>query len=234
MKRHNLLLISYIVFAIICLVVYSFVEFESWSYVVSAVAISSALLAYADFFYINSKYYSDSCDMAETFINDSTKKVEEEKVNTQDICTKIAELKAKGIDISSEEKYFQAIQNRYSEAEKLLLDFKESNTLKRKKQKRYSFTADVLTFIAFLSFLCLITFTNIAEGISKVQDIISVIAFIVVLSSQYVNSILSEEHCKENKRRSRAMETHDIAHKHILEAQNNFNTYYEKVKDYAN
>lgn len=233
MKRHNILLVAYIVFTIICLVVRSFVEFETWGYIVSAVAISSALLAYADFFYINAKHYSDSCEMAERFIIDRKKKVETEHKITEDICTKIAELKAKNIDVTQEEANFKTAKNGYLEVEKFLEEFVGSTTKKRKKQKKYSFIADILTFLAFLSFLCLIAFTNIAEAIGKAQDIISIIAFVIVLSSQYVNSIFSDEYRKERKRHDHAVETHDLAHEHIFEVQNNFNIYYEKVKSYA-
>lgn len=233
MKRHNLLLFAYIVFTIICLVVRSFVVFETWGYVVSAVAISSAFLAYADFFYIHSKYYSDSCEMADRFISDRSKKIEKEKEIVEDICVKLAELKAKGIDVAQEETNFQATRNGYIEFEKYILLFKDGTALKRKKQKKYSFMADILTFLAFLSFLCLITFTNVSETIGKAQDIISIIAFLVVLSSQYVNSIFSEEHSKESKCHDHAVATHDAAHEHILEMQNRFIIFYEKVKDYA-
>ena len=76
MKRHNLLLFTYIIFTIICLVVRSFTEFATWSYVVSAVAIASAFLAYAECVYIHSKYYSDSGDMDQRFVAERSKKIE--------------------------------------------------------------------------------------------------------------------------------------------------------------
>lgn len=233
MKRHNLLLFAYIVFTIICIVVRSYVEFEAWSYVVSAVAISSALLAYADFFYIHSKYYSDSCEMAENFIVDRRKKLETECKVTEDICTKIVELKENGIDVTQEEVTFKTAKNGYFELKDSLKFFEDSTTKMRNKQKKYSIIADILTFLAFLSFLCLITFTNIADAFGKVQDIISILAFVVVLSSQYVNSIFSEKYSKDRKRHDNAVQAHDAMHEHIFEVHNKFNIYYEKVKDYA-
>ncbi len=233
MKRHNLLLVTYIFFTIICLVVRSFTEFETWNYIISAVAVASAFLAYADFFHIHSKYYADSCDMADRFIFARSKKIEKEKGIVEDICMKLTELKNKGIDVAQEEKNFQAAKNGYIEFEKYILLFKDGTALKRKKQKKYSFISDILTFLAFLSFLCIITFTNVAEMVGKVQDIISIIAFLVVLSSQYVNSIFLQEHSKKNQQHDHAVATHDEAHEHIFEMQNRFNIFYEKVKDYA-
>ncbi len=233
MKRHNLLLVAYLVFSVICLTVRSFVKFDNWNYVVSAVAISSAFLAYADFFYIHSKFYDDSCRMAEKFISSRSKKIETEKRITEDICTKISELKAKGIDVTQEELNFESAKKGYFEVEKILTDFKNDNLSKRKQQKKFSFVADMLTFFAFLSFLCLITFTNISEMIGKAQDIISIIAFIIILSSQYVSSMFGDEYSKKIKQHDNAVEKHDIAHEHIFEMQKNFNIYYEKVKDYA-
>lgn len=232
-KRHNILLGVFIAFNIICLLARSFTNFENWNSVVSAVAIASAFLAYADFFYVHSKYYSDSCEMSEQFIVNRKKKIEKEREITEDICKKIAELKAKGIDVTQEELNFESAKKGYTEIEQVLVDFKVGIAEKRKKQKHYSFIADILTFLGFLAFLCLITFTNISELLGKGQDIISVIAFVVVLSSQYVNSIYTKEYNKEIKRHDHAVEAHDIAHDYIFEVQNRFNIYYEKVKDYA-
>ena len=233
MKRHNLLLIAYIVFTIICLVVRSFVEFETWGYVVSAVAISSALLAYADFFYIHSKYYSDSGDMDDRFAAERSKKIKKEKTIAEETCAKIKELKTRGIDVSQFEKSFETEKYWRLEAEKIVSEIKERASLKRKKHKKYLFIADILTFVAFLSFLCLITFTNIASALGKAQDIISIIAFIVVLSSQYVNLVFSEKQSNEQKLSNNAIELHDEAHDQLYEARNDFNIYYERVKKHA-
>lgn len=233
MKRHNILLFSYIIFAVICLVVRSFVEFETWSYVVSAVAISSAFLTYADLFSVHSKYYSDSCDIAERFIAEVVRQTEKENVIIEDICAKIDELKTQGIDMSQEEMSFETAKKGRSEVEKITSDFKKSTDTKRKKQKKYTLLADFLTFLAFLSFLCLITFTNIAEAFEEAQDIVSIIAFVVVLSSQYIGSIYSQKYSDEYKRHDRAVKSRDAAHEHFFEVQNSFNIYYEKVKDYA-
>ncbi len=233
MKRHNLLLFTYIIFTIICLVVRSFTEFATWSYVVSAVAIASAFLAYADFFYIHSKYYSDSGDMDQRFVAERSKKIEKEKAISVDVCVKISELKSKGIDVAQYEKSFENENYWRSEAEKILSEIKERANLKHKKHKKYLVIADILTFLAFLSFLCLITFSDIANMLSKAQDIISIIAFTIVLSSQYVNLIFSEKQSKEQELHNHAVKEHDAVHEHIFEVQNNFNIYYEKVKNYA-
>ena len=84
-----------------------------------------------------------------------------------------------------------------------------------------------------MSFLCLITFTNIASALGKAQDIISIIAFIVVLSSQYVNLVFSEKQSNEQKLSNNAIELHDEAHDQLYEARNDFNIYYERVKKHA-
>ena len=233
MKRHNLLLLTYIIFTIICLVVRSFTEFVTWNYVVSAVAIASALLAYADLFYIHSKYYSDSGDMDEQFVAERCKKIEKEKKIAEDVCIKISELKSNGFDVVKYEKSFKIENHWRSEAEKILSEIKARANLKHKKHKKYLIIADVLTLLAFLSFLCLITFTNIADIFGKAQDIISIIAFAVVLSSQYMNSVFSEKQSKEQERYDYAVKEHDAAHDQLFEVRNDFNIYYEKVKDYA-
>lgn len=228
------MLLSYIFFIVICIIARSYFEFDSWTYVVSAVSIASAFLSYADFFHIHANYYFDSCDMTERFVSDRKHKIEKEKAIIDDICMKIAELKDMEVDVSQEEKNFEAAKEKCLEAENILESLKNGTELKCKKQKNYSFWAEFLTVCAFLLFLCALTFTNITERIGKAQDIVSVIAFLVVLSSQYVNSIYLEEHRKENKRHDNAVKMHDMAHEYVFEVYNHFNIYYEKVKDYAN
>ena len=233
MKRHNLLLFSFILFGIICLVVRSRSEFETWSYVVSAVAVSSAFLAYADFFYVQSKFFSDCCEIAEKFISDRCRKIEKEKIVAETICEQIAELKGKGLDVAQEEANVQTAKRGCLELEKALLDIKGTFALKRRKQKTFSFVADMLTILAFLCFLCLITFTNIARALAPAQDVISVVAFVVVLSSQYVGALYGEKYKKEIERHDHAVAAHDAVHEHVSEVQNKFNIYYEMMKAYA-
>lgn len=234
MKRNNLLLFSYIVFFFICLAVRSFTSYQSWDYVVASVAISSALLAYADFFYVHSKFHYDSCEMAEKFFIKSKQLIETEKSITEETCQKIVELKKMGIDVSQEERNFENCKSKLSEMEECALGVKNKATKNSKKYKYFSFLADILTFLAFLSCLCCITFTLFAEIIEMAQDIISVIAFIIILSSQYVSSMFSEKYRTETKQHDSAVETLIAAHEQVFETRNNFNIYYEKVKNYAN
>ncbi len=233
MKRHNLLLLVYVAFVFICLLAKSFLEYESWNHVVGAVAISSALLAFADFFNIYSKAFMETCDSAERFIKERRNKIEAEKNVLKDMNEKLVLLKNRGIDMTEQVAVNDRIENTICEGIKILDGFGEETRKKRKKQKNYAFYSDILTFLAFLSFLCIIAFSPAFLLMGEAQNIVSVLAFFVILCSQYMNSVYAENHKKELQRHDTAVKTHDEAHTQILVMCENLNSFFEKVMNDA-
>lgn len=232
-KRNNLILFSFLVFAIICLLVRSFVEFETWDYVVIAVAISSAFLTYADFFAIYANAYAESYARDEKLVANITRMNNEEKEIIKSLRCKLDDLKQLGEDVSQEEHNFKGTAEYFQTVDEISEEITKEANNKRSKQKSFSFRAMLLTFLAFLSFLCIITFTGFADIINKAGDIIAVMSFVVVLSSQYVNTIFAEKNEKERLHYEQVLSSHTAAREQLFCLREKFNIYYEKVKDYA-
>lgn len=234
MKFYDLFLAVFITFVCICLIIQCFTEFEAWNHIVSAVAISSAFLSYADFFYTKSKYYSMSCEMEEKLISDNKDKMNEEHCLQNDICKMITELKIKGADVAQIELEFEAEKDGCSKVEEQLKKINYTTEEKVKNKTKNKSIADVLTFLAFLSFLCLIAFTKLANAIFELQDLVSVTAFLVVLSAQLVNSISKDAYNKKCKYYQDIIEVHKKLYERLFNFYKKLNvSYNNEVKNNA-
>lgn len=234
MKYYNLFLTVFITFTCICLLIQCFTESKTWYHIVSAVAISSGFLSYADFFYAKSKYYSMSYEIEEKLILDNKNKMDEELCLQNDICNMMTELKEKGVDVTKIKLEFEAEKDGYSKVEEQLKKIHFTTEEKRKKKNKDKYIADALTSLAFLSFLCLITFNKLANAICELQDMVSVAAFLVVLSAQLVNSLSKDAYGKKCKHYQSVMEVHQKLYERLFVFYKKLNACYNNgVKNNA-
>ena len=138
MKRNNVFLLSYMAFILLCLLVYACGGFEQWGAVVSAVAISSAFISYADFFSVYSKAYTTTCSAAEQFIKEREKLICEDIQAVANMRKNVNALKSKGLDVADEEQRNEQIGRICYEMKETLTDFSVNTAKKRKKQKNSS------------------------------------------------------------------------------------------------
>lgn len=236
MKRNNLLLISYILFIFICLIVRSFIAFESWSAIVSAIALSSACMAYADLFYLQSKAYSEACDIEEKFSVDMRRRNDEENSIVADMQAKLSNaMEINGDrDYSSLKTDMDEVEQQVLSLDGLLDDFEEEIAKKRKNQKRYNVIGDVFTCASFLLFLCIISFAKLEQMAADLQERISVIAFVIILSSQYLGLRHADDYEKEKERLNELSDNHEDGYKKFVSTQKNFIEHFEKVSKNAN
>ena len=91
-----------------------------------------------------------------------------------------------------------------------------------------------MTSLAFLSFLCLITFNKLANAICELQDMVSVAAFLVVLSAQLVNSLSKDAYGKKCKHYQSVMEVHQKLYERLFVFYKKLNACYNNgVKNNA-
>lgn len=233
MKRNNVFLLSYMAFILLCLLVYAYGGFERWGAVVSAVAISSAFISYADFFSVYSKAYSTTCSAAEQFIKEREKLICEDIQAVTNMRQNINMLKSKGLDVAEEERRNEQISRMCCEMREVIKDFSVKTAKKRKQQKNFKHRAEALMFFAFLSFLCILSFSTLAELVKAAQDYISVLGFLIVLSSQYVSGIFEDMLQKDQNRHDCAVETHNCAREQLFELQKKYIELAERVNNYA-
>lgn len=226
LKRNDVFLFSYIAFIVICLFVRSWGEYGSWPAIVSAIAISSALLTCAEYFGIYTNYFSRRSDADEEFV----KSIRCRNLNTRQeiikLCDTLAKTNIEGLETSEDVKNFTQVSNGTIRFESFLDDYENKILSDRNKQKIYNIIANTFKVAAFLAFLCIIAFPVLAEGMYTVQDIVSVLAFLLILISQYVSSLYSNKLQIEDKRRN---QTKACLNQQMEEVINNCNQHISKL-----
>lgn len=237
MKRNNLLLFSYIIFVCICVVVQVYTGgFERWDAIVTAVAISSALLTCADYYSIYANYFSKLCDTTENFIGSRRENILEEEESISKLCEKFKNFDVEKVNLceNKNEIDFDELLSTYSTLDSFF-DGLERDTCKNKKtEKQCAFVANALTVLAFLVFLCIITFSLVAEKMHAMQDIISVFAFVIILGSQYISSLYSKKLEEEQMHWDELAELLDQQRAIALNICNKWMSYLQEVEVDAN
>lgn len=226
MKRNDIFLFSYIAFIIICLVVRSLGEYESWQAIVSAVAISSSLFTCGEYFSIYANYFFRHCNADEEFVKSIRCRNLDTRQEIIKLCDTLAKTNIEGLETSEDIKNFTQVSNGTIRFESFLDDYENKISSDRNKQKAYNIIANTFKVAAFLAFLCIIAFPVLAEGMYAVQDIVSVLAFLLILISQYVSSLYSNKLQIEDKRRN---QTKACLNQQMEEVINNCNQHISKL-----
>lgn len=198
MKRNNLLMGAYIAFVFLCFIIRAFVEYPMWNAIVAAVTFSSAFFAYADFFFGYSKSLSDTCDIADEFIGVTKKRLNAETKSFEEINSQMDSIPEEKFDFSEMRETILPIQNKHDEMEVWIEGYVADIQDKRKKAKNNKFIADMLTFLGFLVFLCILVFLPITDAVVDAQDVLSVLAFAVILLSN-LNGAIQEEKLEKDR-----------------------------------
>lgn len=193
MKRNNLLMGAYITFVFLCFIIRAFVEYPIWNAIVAAVTFSSAFFACSDFFFGYSKSLADTCDIADEFICVTIKKLNAETKSFAEINGQMDSISKEIFDFSEMREAIIPIQSKHDEMTSWIEGYANETQAKRKKAKNNKFIAELLTFFGFLVFLCILAFLPITDAVVEAQDILSVLAFAVILLSNLIGTIQTEK-----------------------------------------
>lgn len=189
MKRNNLLMLAYIIFIFICAIVRLFGEFPRWQVLVAAITATSWVFSLADFDYTVAnelhKISKDALKFSEVGIN-----------HVQGLLKAVenflSENKDKRNDKLSEMEQEQRTlyDNIRQKGEGCIKSYREIEATARKNNHTADIAekgASILTAVGFIGFFSIISF----EGISKIfinsQDIMTVMAFGLILFTQYMD-----------------------------------------------
>ena len=209
MKRNNLLMGAYIAFVFLCFIIRAFDEYPMWNAIVAAVTFSSAFFAYADFFIGYSKSLSDTCDIANEFICTTKKRLSAETKSFEEINAKMDSIPKEKFDFSELREVIIPIQKEHDDMELWMEEYADNIKEKRKKAQNNKFIAEVLTFLGFLIFLCILVFLPITDAVVEAQDILSVLSFAVILLSNLCGTIQEEKLEKDRSDSQRAKKRYE-------------------------
>lgn len=127
MKRNNILMGAYIVFVFICVAVKFFSDYAMWGAIVSAVAISSALFSYADFFLIYMESVQEIYSVGKDFIIITRKGLDAEESTFSTISKEIEEIPKHVFDFSEMQASIATVMNKHHGLMQCIDDFEIKN-----------------------------------------------------------------------------------------------------------
>lgn len=189
MKRNNLLMLAYIIFIFICATVRFLGEFPQWQAIVAAITATSWVFSLADFDYTVANELHEISKDALKFSEFGIKRVQGLLKTAENF---LSENKDKGNDELSEMEQEQRIlyANTRQRGEACIKSYREIEATAKKSNHTADIAekgASILTVVGFIGFFSIISF----EGISKIfinsQDIMTVMAFGLILFTQYMD-----------------------------------------------
>lgn len=204
MKRSSILMGSYIFFILICFLTRTFIVYPMWGAVVAAVTFSSAFFSYADFFWNSSQSLLDICGVEKEYIKDRRRVLKIESETFKDVAMKIYSIPKEKFDTSEMEKELERLIIQHKEKEIQLNDYEKKVNSNCKRVKNYKFIGETLTFMGFLIFLCILVFVPITDKVVEMQDLLTVLAFAIILFSQLNGSIFDERLKQDEEKRKNA------------------------------
>lgn len=231
MRRNNIFMGAYIVFVFICFFARLKSEYSAWPSVVSAVAISSAFFAFADFLYIYAQSLRGICDVTNSYISDAREMLDEERWIFLGFRERIRECSLEEFDFSEMTKLIDLVMEENGKTEEWIKENEAATLKKQKEVKRDKAAAAFLTFLGFLLFLCIVVFDTLATACVAIQDTISVFAFGLILVTQYVHTILSEKTQKDVLERDEKRKSYDKRREHMEILKEKVNKFFAEVEN---
>ena len=174
-------MLSYITFLFICSFVINLYDFSMWQPIVAATTISSFLFAFADYFEEFANQYDKQYEIDKQYY-ETTKKFAEMVFNSAH----------NHRTDSNGKKYEKVIEKINLICQKSETSYKKSGKLKRDAQIN-NFIAQLTTYSGFLVFLCILVFYDyLGENFLSVQDNVTVLAFAVIMLTQYLKGWCAE------------------------------------------
>ena len=188
MKRNDMFMLAYIIFMVIAVVTRIFFDYQMWKPLVAAITCSSWMFAVADHYLLVSnevlKLTSKQKELMEYALKQYTKTATaidnriESLNNSRNKDSATSSINNELEYLFKTKSNLSFCQNGYSKMEKTLNSIINKN-------KKHQQEARIYTVVGFLLFFCTITFEPISSFAIKIQDLLSVLAFTMILFTNY-------------------------------------------------
>ena len=201
MKRNNLLMIAYIIFIFICVVVRFLGEFPKWQVIVAAITATSWIFSLADFNYTvaNELHTSskEALECAETSIENI-----QAMLNTIDNFLRKNKGEAENELLKANQEQVDHYVRTRERATSCLGAYEKMESLAKKSSRLADIArkaASVLTVVGFVEFFSILSFERFSKVFIVSQDIMTVMAFGLILFTQYMGEVSKEKRQKYKK-----------------------------------
>ena len=174
---------------------------------------------------------SDVCDVADSFINVTKKKLIVENAAFEEMYKQMDSVSEDKFDFLQIKESIIPIKKKHNEMESWIEGYINDINEKRKKIKTNIFIGEMLTFLGFFCFMCILVFLPITKAVVKIQDSLSVLAFAIILLSN-MNSVVQEDKlAKEKIGSEKAKREYEECREKLKEMQKLINKLVSAIKD---
>lgn len=211
MKRNNIFMWAYITFIVLSCIVRSITEFSMWSPIVIAITVSSMFFAIEDLFASISGMYGRLNEIREQGISDIKEKHQQDVTLDE----RVAKIYEENQDLVPELKtyfpHFEELKKYNGEIEKIIASIEKDIVRGKKIHKichRFSNTFAYFGFLLLFTSMILVSFVVIS---GKIQELITVASFAIILATSQISSLASEYVQKEEDATTNVLRSYDAA-----------------------
>lgn len=192
MKRNNCLMIAYIIFIFVCVVVRFFEEFPRWQVLVVAITATSWVFSLADFNYTTANELHAISKNTLTFIESNIDNIQVilNKIDLSENASELSKIMQEKIN-----NYKTSAQNCIGSFEKLKVEAEKSKHIANLSEKM----ASIFIIVGFVGFFSILSFDELSKMFTNSQDIMTVMAFGLILFTQYMGEISKENREKQKE-----------------------------------
>lgn len=208
MKRNNILMLAFIIIMAVCAIVKQYWDYPAWPLVVEAITVASWIFAVADFLIIHSAAQEKITDAIRPNVEWTLEEISRIK---KAVDVRIYQLQQK---IEQQEKlaeptirYTDQDDLEYHIGTKKKVAVSESaatslNQLLEKGERRAKVCSKLgygMTVLGFIAFFGIIIFGSFVEHLGLSLDLMTIWAFVIILFTQYYDSVLDKAREKMKK-----------------------------------
>ena len=233
MKKNNVFMWAYITAIYICVHVRAFVDYALWDSIVLAITVSSGFFAVEDFFSVGHSFLKESCDILENYIIKAKTNSKEDRDFFEKLKKKLVsdpKLEELNADMNnSYESLIALAKNTISNAELVERQIGAS----RLKMKKYDTIANILAYLGFLCLFCLVFFSPYIFVSDRLQEIITVMSFAIIMATQQLKQHFTLTIKKETEEYQEMLRRDEMAKKMNPDIEKSFEEILATQKEIA-
>lgn len=230
MKRKSIFMWAYITAICLCAILRAYTDYDQWDSIVFAITVSSAFFAVEDLLSSVCRALHDSCNLLDDYIEKAKENAErdrsffnrlEEKANHQSFTRE-----THSHLFESNDSLLAVINEAIASAEEVNLKIENS----RIKLKRYDRFSTFLAYIGFLCLFCMVFFSSFISLSSVLLEILTVLSFAVIMSTQQLNLYFAQKIVEESKTCHKALKLDELTTERYPEIEHHFDEMIEAQK----
>lgn len=207
MKRDKVPMIAHIIFLVLLIVGNGAFGFFNIGPVVLAIAVSSWIMAFAEFFRTYETYYKEAFDIGKPFVVERRKMIQADIKKIE--IMKCATYNSCNIDLVPTPDMLSEWIEQCEAIGREIDGIDANNQFYYKQQKKYRFISNILTCVAYLAFLFILYQPLKTVNFENAEGILSLIGALVALCTQYMNGLVLEKTSHEKMLEKKVSEAHD-------------------------